>query len=525
MGIKTESDFNYRGNSNLHATAPAIGYKKVAQKPVFLAAAENPNPTSAGETPRKPKKVFKTWQQLQEEYAALNKLSTDEEKVIEYHKGNASANPKSYVIIKKGDCRAEVRSADGTLLDSFEIGIGKEKGDEIQLKNIEITEDPATKKIKIEHPKGHEGKTFFTTSAGIYTILGEARVGAKKEVPKPAEETDSDATEGSTTTAEAIEPQVKPQSGHNEFSMKAERGSTGVSISEIPADHPELARKIGNKTLKDNRFTNGDVNLKPEDFERMSKYVTPGTAVYILPEDANNKIVVKNGKLNLVQERFTGTVSTSKNTTSRPLKIDLKTEVVKTDDMEEFTKALSKKKVSLMARLGIDNDTYNNLANLALGITGQESKFGESWRYKLKEFCPPCVSLARWVRGKKSDPSRGLSQIKLGCFTINPKIKALLGKYGIEERGDLHDPANSAVATMVIITDMYKNEVPGVQRIRREQHKRNISAYDAISYMWHGRKNELLNPKEDVDPDNNVYVKNVRKSRDENFELKEVVTK
>lgn len=553
MGLlRITNNYGYRNDTQKPAGTSFS--KKISNPILHFAMNENPNPTAeeseetSDETPTAAENsdetpaattqaaaepteeatdnsnrtfIFKPWEKLKKEYQELNQLPTDKERIIKWRQETAGINTKSYVIIDKASCEATVYSATGEVLDTFEVGIGKQKGDEIQLENVVIKNDG--KKITIDKAKDSNGKTFETTSAGIYYFSGKAKVSPKKGNTYPTID------------------------GYNEYSLEAERGSTGLSINPVPSNHPEQIGKIYNEKIEDNRFTDGDINLFSNDFKRLGKHLKFGTEVYVLPEDSNNKIIVRDGQLNLVQENFTGTVSTSKKpTVVHPIEVQFKTEAHNTKTMQEFAKGLEDKKADLMEKLNIDNDTYNDLASLALGIAGQESKFGESRKYQFKENHPTVTSILKWifaipnnVKGcVSSSPSsvkqkskctegcnsRGILQMKLGEYT-DPEVIRLLAEYGITKKNPdvLNDPKNSAIAGMIVLTNMHKNEVPGIKRIRSKMNRKDISDLDAITYMWHGRKDQLLDKKKDVNPDTNTYRESVRKFLEKNFILKEVV--
>ncbi len=560
MGLRIEKSYDYQKKDNQKTTVtPAIA--KVTKPVLRFAALENPNPTAAAaeeesdetsgetltaaeesdETPTETTEkaaepaqeeaeeatdasgrtyIFKPWKKLKEEYKELNQLSTDKERVIAWHKQNAQLNPKSYVIVDKANCEATAYSADGAVLETFEIGIGKQTGDEIQFENVDIRVENTKngKKIVIEKAKDNKGKTFETTSAGIYHFLGKAKVGKTQY--------------------------------YNEYSITTERDSTGLSIKKMASTDPE-AKKIGNKKLDDNRFTDGDVNLNIEDFYKMGKYLKPGTEIFVLPEDPNNKIVVRDGQLNFVQKEFTGTASTSKKpTVVHPIEIDLKPpkpenlgiggtiskwtlkvpkriaawhyedESLKTN----YIKTLEDKKADMMTNLDIDNDTYNDLATLAIGIGNQETKLGQSPKYGWKKNWPSVVSAIKWLEGHtfwdvSPYDSRGMSQTKLDGYR-DSYVKDLLDEkkgYGINPN-NVDDPEKSAIATMIVLTSMYKNELPGIKSKLKEL---NMTWEDAMLYLWQGKKkSQILSGK--ANPDQNNYVRQVNSFLNR-LTLKEVV--
>ena len=56
-----------------------------------------------------------------------------------------------------------------------------------------------------------------------------------------------------------------------------------------------------------------------------------------------------------------------------------------TPQVRKFVLALDKHKAKIMQIYKLRNDTYNKLAAMAFAIFGVETKFGENWKYKLKE--------------------------------------------------------------------------------------------------------------------------------------------
>lgn len=625
MGLRITNNYGYRNDTQNHAE-PSV--RKKVSNPILLAMNENPNPTAAEEsdettaaanqdktptptveqapseetpttaTPTagesektsdepltKPAAkeseetsdenkngttyVFVEWQKLKEKYKAINALPTDKERIIKWHQETAGINTKSYVIVDKASCEATVYSATGEVLDTFEIGIGREKGDEIQLENVVIEtkeiekNGKIEKKITIDKAKDSKGKTFETTSAGIYYFSGKAKVNPRKGNTYPTID------------------------GYNEYSLEAERGSTGVSINPIPSNHPEQIGKMYNGNAQDNRFTDGDINLFSNDFQKLGKHLKFGTEVFVLPEKPNNKIIVRDGQLNFVQEDFTGTVSTSKKpTVVHPIEIDLKppkpenlgvwgtvskwtwklpkravkgaAEWYYEDESRKtnFVKTLEDKKADMMDKLDIDNDTYNNLATLAIGIANQETKLGQSPKYGWKEGNQWAVKTIKWIEdhtfwNPSPYESRGMSQTKLDGYK-DADVKKILDKYLkadieklLEEKGikkdtkeaeneikkamashklginsdNVKDPEKSAIATMIVLTSMHKNELPGIKAKIKEL---KMTWEEAILYMWQGKKGtEILTGK--ATPEQNNYVRQAKSFMDKRFVLKEVV--
>lgn len=537
--------------------APATEELEETSDEPLTKPADKESEETSDETKPKTTYVFVEWQKLKEKYKAINALPTDKERIIKWRQETAGINTKPYVIVDKASCEATVYSATGEVIDTYEIGIGREKGDEIQLENVVIKNNG--KKITIDKAKDSNGKTFETTSAGIYYFSGKANVSPRKGNTYPTID------------------------GYNEYSLEAERGSTGVSINPIPSNHPEQIKKMYNGNAEDNRFTDGDINLFSKDFQRLGKHLKFGTEVFVLPEDSNNKIVVRDGQLNLVQENFTGTVSTSKKpTVVHPIEIDLKPpkpenlgvlgwtkkwtwDVPKRtatwyyeDESRKtkFVKALEDKKADMMENLDIDNDTYNNLATLAIGIANQETKLGQSPKYGWKEGNQWAVKALKWIEGHtfwdvSPYESRGMGQTKLDGYK-DADVKRILKEYLdadieklLEEKhlkkdtkeakdeikkamasnklgitpNNVQNPEKSAIATMLVLTSMYKNELPGIKAKLAEL---KMTWQEAMLYMWQGKKGtEILSGT--ATPDQNNYVRQAKRFMNERFVLKEVI--
>lgn len=385
-----------------------------------------------------------SWKDIQAQYTRINQLSDDKSKVLEWHKQNPT--DQNFVIVDKKACKATVYSPDGKEVTSFMVGLGRQKGDDYMKPNN-------------ERPM---------TSAGIYTIdyRGNGRDGYARLY------------------------------NDNIFTLTTDKGATGIALHQIP--NGNKARKGVNYdgNLENNRYSNGCVNFEQKDFKELEKHIGLGAKVYILPEDDNNYFVVKNGQLNLTQKKFTGQVMTSKKSKNVST-IKIKANKGFNKNSKAFAQSIVSSKKSLMKDLNLDNDTYNNLASLAMGIAGQESQYGESNRYKLKESMQGAVSFAKSILGNKSYNSRGLTQMKIESYT-DPKVKEMFKKYGITPES-VEDPKKSAQATIIVLSCMMK-EIPKSSKIDK---------MDALLYIWNNKKKELT--RGTATPDKNLYVQNVRK--------------
>lgn len=413
-----------------------------------------------------PEIKYSSWQDIKDKYNKINSMEHDEDKVIEWHKQNSSADSSNYVIVDKKSCQAKIYSSNGELLKSFEVGLGKQKGDDYLTKDRKMT------------------------TAGIYTINYKAS--------------------GTDDYAKLYDRDI--------FTMETDRGETGVALHKIPknASIAERFKRFNNKNLDDNRFSHGCINFLPEDFDKFTNYMKLGTKVYVLPEDSNNYIKLKNGQLNLTQNKYTGHVPTSVPfETAKPINIEVNNNFkYRNTKAIKFMNTLSKDKSKFFINeLGIDNDTYNDLALLALGLAGQESEYGTGNKYYIKEKFQGIVSRVKRYNHNYSCNSRGMTQIKLNGFKNN-EVRSLLNMYNINDK-TISKPENSARATMIVLANMYKNDLPN---LRKHLDTKNISDMDALLYLWQGRRRVIIN--EQADPDQNQYVQNIHKFSS-NFNIKQ----
>lgn len=185
---------------------------------------------------------------------------------------------------------------------------------------------------------------------------------------------------------------------------------------------------------------------------------------------------------------------------------------IKNSTYKKFVQTLDAKKPELMSKLNIDSDTYNDLANLSTGIVEQETEFGAGLKYIFKENFQDCISFIKKRKGKMSFNSRGLSQMKIASYT-DPATRSLLNEYGIN-KDNLKNPEKSAVATLIVLAGMSKNELP---RLKFKLSKLGLDNDDALLYLWNGKKDDIM--QETAVPSKNKYVLNVKKYAKKNFAI------
>ncbi len=178
------------------------------------------------------------------------------------------------------------------------------------------------------------------------------------------------------------------------------------------------------------------------------------------------------------------------------------------ENAKEFADSLVSNKEKLMRQLKIDNDTYNVLAQTAIGIAGKETNFGEmTTRQKAKDILrnADVVGVRDW--------SYGITQLKFTLHTQDPVIKHHMEALGITDEKQLEDPEISAMATMVVLASLnkrldtakYQNGLETAQDTmvvyngwelnengiaqktgKTEAWDNNITRQDALCALWNG---------------------------------------
>ena len=144
------------------------------------------------------------------------------------------------------------------------------------------------------------------------------------------------------------------------------------------------------------------------------------------------------------------------------------------ENAKTFANALIDNKAELMKELGIDNDTYNILAQTAIGIAGKETNFGEKTvRQKAKD------ALRNIDVVGTRDWSYGMTQLKYTLHTQDPTIKKHMEALGITNEEQLLDPEVSAKATIVVLASLNK-------RLNTEKYQQGIEAAQDTIVQYKG---------------------------------------
>lgn len=166
----------------------------------------------------------------------------------------------------------------------------------------------------------------------------------------------------------------------------------------------------------------------------------------------------------------------------RQLKILPLSQDVATKQVLEFVLALENEKQNLMRIYKLRNATYNKLAAMALGIFGNESEFGSSFRLAFKERFQDVVVLGKFLKGQKDlTTSRGVTQIK----DLPEKI---VQNYGVTP-DSLIIPLNAAVSTVGYLAETFSMLLS-----RKDLNFINAdNVFDYMPYVYSGQMGKLLN--------------------------------
>lgn len=284
--------------------------------------------------------------------------------------------------------------------------------------------------------------------------------------------------------------------------------------------------------------SNGCIRADKRTLENLDKYLNVGDNIYTLPEKEGSRFTLKNGRLNFTADNPYGITEKGRlssngrdmvNWDDYNIHIDksyspLQLKWKKTGNEEydtnkkKFAQGIVNNKKQLQKQFNLSSDEYNRLAELALGIAEQESKYGTATTYKLKEDNQWLVNVAKKLKSNNSSNSRGYTQIKYGDDIKNKELKQIYDNLGITDES-LNDGNKAAIATIARLAFMYNNEVKG--RTFRNNYNEVIDPYHALMYKWNGKNKELTNKT--ATPSKNKYIRNVN-NYSRNFDMYETRT-
>ena len=149
------------------------------------------------------------------------------------------------------------------------------------------------------------------------------------------------------------------------------------------------------------------------------------------------------------------------------------------EQAKKFYEGLKNNKKSLIKDLGLSDSEYDSLSCIALALASQETGMGLEKGYE--EENTGIMKIFRGI-GKTIDTARGggsassgLTQIKIHDFmNKNEKMGELFKKYGIESKNSSEnnlflEPDKSAVATMIILSDIVQNKYENYEDILKNK--------------------------------------------------------
>jgi hypothetical protein len=398
---------------------------------------------------------YQDWDKIKQRKNEINKMS-QADIIKEYHKDSKD----QYLVLDKK--RGIMHLYEGNKeVSSFNVGTGSNVGDE-QTKTV-------VKDGKVLWDEGNK-----MTGAGIYEVSG-------------------------------VNPKNKQYSNAPSWNFKNEQGI------EVPmAMHGALSGRLGKIQDSDetnNRLSNGCINGVCYDLETLyKKGYSQGKKLYVLPDDENNTYEISNGKL-IFKSKDPNVNKTIKTLNYKPIKIEYPKEY--REEIPKMASAAVNNKKNLMVDLKINGDVYNDITSLALGVAGQESDYGESFKYMLKN--ETTQDLAKYIAGNKSYNSKGLTQIKYDGVIQNKEVKQLFDKYGIN-KNNLDSGDKAILAQIILFATAYKYELPNYKDVK-------IDDMEKLLYLNQGKASELKNKT--ATPEKNTYIKNV-KDYSKMFKIKEL---
>ncbi len=172
-----------------------------------------------------------------------------------------------------------------------------------------------------------------------------------------------------------------------------------------------------------------------------------------------------------------------------------------------FIAALEKEKMKLLQIYKSDEQEYNLLAQMAIGILGRESRFFSSYRYFAKEHLQPFVKIGKILRvyvarsfKEVSLNSRGPTQIKIIPDAIAENYKITTA--------DLGQPQAAAVATMGYLIEAL-HELKVRARSGQWSFIKPENYVDYLPYIYFGGKRSLFNGT--ATPATNIYVQDMKR--------------
>lgn len=232
-----------------------------------------------------------------------------------------------------------------------------------------------------------------------------------------------------------------------------------------------IPASIHARTITENANTNGCTGVSCNDLKDMANILGDAKDIetYILPADNRNRFKIRNNAIQFKSHDIskTPTYSTIEYNPIHNIKWSTKD----LDDhqkqvVNKFATSLKNNKINIQKELNINDDSYNKLAQAALGILGVESTYGNtnsgignfiraSRKAIFKNNSSPDIYSKFHTYGIDDDNnSVGLTQIRYKY--LSDEVKELYKKYGITKQDLVDNPDKAAIATIIKLADEYK---------------------------------------------------------------------
>ena len=232
-----------------------------------------------------------------------------------------------------------------------------------------------------------------------------------------------------------------------------------------------IPASIHARTITENANTNGCTGVSCNDLKDMANILGDAKDIetYILPADSRNRFKIRNNAIQFKSHDISKTPAYS-TIEYNPIH-NIKWSTKDLDDhqkqvVNKFATSLKNNKINIQKELNINDDSYNKLAQAALGILGVESAYGNtnsgignfiraSRKAIFKNNSSPDIYSKFHTYGIDDDNnSVGLTQIRYKY--LSNEVKELYKKYGITKQDLVDNPDKAAIATIIKLADEYK---------------------------------------------------------------------
>lgn len=232
-----------------------------------------------------------------------------------------------------------------------------------------------------------------------------------------------------------------------------------------------IPSSIHKRTIIENANTNGCTGVCGADLKDMANILgnTKDIETYILPSDKRNRFKIRNNSIQFKSHDVSKTpaYSTLKSNPIHNIRWSTKgLDEHQRQVVKQYATSLIKNKANIQKKLGINDDSYNKLAQNALGILGVESNYGQrntaignfiraARKAIFSNNSSPDIYSKFDTYGINDDNnSIGLTQIRYKYLSND--VKKLYKQYGITKKDLVHNPSKAAIATMIKLADEYK---------------------------------------------------------------------